>query len=82
MNAKTNAYMTWDELTRTFPDRWVLLLNPEVPETGYDVYGGEFVYKHKNRQRVYEKASELPAGSVFTVVFAGEVSMPANSVIL
>ncbi|MCY7351959.1 MAG: hypothetical protein LH606_15055 [Cytophagaceae bacterium] len=82
MEPKSNGYMTWHELTQAFPERWVLLLNPQMPETGYEAYGGEFVYKNKNRQKVYEKASELPAGSFFTVVFAGDVKMPANSVIL
>ncbi len=59
MKSKSSKYMTWNELTQAFPERWVLLLNPQVPETGYEVHGGatedvlshnSLYFKHNSKQ--------------------------------
>jgi len=78
---KQPTYMTWEQLKSHYPDSWVLLLNPDSPLTGLEVHGGEFVYKNKNRNRVYEKASQLPDGSFFRVAFTGEFKLPENTVL-
>jgi hypothetical protein len=75
-------YMTWDELKSKYPDCWVLLFNPQSPMLGYEVFGGEFVYKNKNREKVWSKANEVGRGHKLTIRFTGNVASAENTAIL
>jgi hypothetical protein len=73
--------LTWQQLTSLYPDSWVLLVNPDVPASGYAVRSGDFVYKHKRQEKVIEKARTLPTGSFIAIKYTGNVSLPANTVV-
>ena len=73
--------LTWQQLTSLHPDSWVLLVNPDVPASGYAVSSGDFVYKHKRQEKMIEKARTLPTGSFVAIKYTGNVSLPANSVV-
>jgi hypothetical protein len=73
--------LTWQQLKTLYPDSWVLLTNPDVPPSGYAVRSGDFVYKHKRREKAMEKAMTLPTGSFMPIKYTGEVAMPANTVV-
>ena len=76
------SQMTFDELKAKYPDRWVLLANPQKPK-GFVYETGEFVYKHKSKMKVAEFAGELTkkvSGQHFEIVFTGEITFPQNTV--
>lgn len=77
----TTHRLTWQQLTALYPNSWVLLINPDVPPSGYAVRSGDFVYKHKRHEKVIEKAQTLPAGSFMAIKYTGDVSFPANTVV-
>lgn len=81
LQSQTANRLTWQELVTLYPDSWVLLLNPDVPPSGYAVRSGDFVYKHKRQAKVMEKAHSLPTGSFMAIKYTGEVSLPANTVV-
>jgi hypothetical protein len=49
---------SWEVIKQRYPDSFVLLENPEF-EREQILKGGIFLYKHKNRKKVYQKESEL-----------------------
>ena len=73
--------LTWAQLQTTYPDTWVLLLNPDSPPTGYEVNEGDFVYRNKNQQKVFDKAGQLPKGSFFRILYTGNLTVPKDTVI-
>ena len=81
METQQRKRLTWDQLQTTYPDTWVLLLNPDSPPTGYEVNEGDFIYKNKKQERVLEKAGQLPKGSYFRVIYTGNLSVPNDTVI-
>lgn len=80
-NTENVPYMSFREIKKKYPDSWVLLLDPKPHPTGMGYYGGRPVYKHKEKMKAMEKASELPKGSFFGVAYTGEIKMPKNTVI-
>ena len=55
---KTKEYTSWETIKKMYPDRFVLLENP-VFEPRPHLKEGIFLYKHKSRKKVIEKALEL-----------------------
>ena len=73
-----SPYLTWHQLKVKYPNSWVLLVNPNVPPTGYKVVGGEFVFAHKNQENVFGAAQHLPKGSVMKIIYTGNLDLPDN----
>jgi hypothetical protein len=55
---KTKENISWEIIQKLYPDKFVLLENPVFER---DVYlkEGIFLYKHKSRKKVIDKALEL-----------------------
>ena len=49
---------SWENIKKCYPDSFVLLENPEYAPKPY-LKRGIFLYKHKNRKKVIEKAIDL-----------------------
>ena len=58
-------YTSWATIQKQYPDSFVLLENP-VFERGQILKSGIFVYKNKNRKKVFEKdvALHLPYATI------------------
>ncbi|MCL2329265.1 MAG: hypothetical protein FWC39_12240 [Bacteroidetes bacterium] len=52
---------SWDSIKERYPDSFVLLVNPEYNPRPY-LKKAVFVYKNRNKKKVYEKAQELGVG--------------------
>ena len=59
----------WENIRKCYPDSFVLLENPEYNPRPY-LKSGIFVYKNRNKKKVYEKALELNVG-YSTVQYTG-----------
>ena len=75
--------MSIEQVKKEFPERWILLANDASTPIGETTSkGGFFVYKNKNRKKVYEKVAELiPKGAIFSVLFTGEERLADNAVL-
>ena len=81
MKQNISHRLSWSQIKTQYPDSWVLLINPEVPATGYAVTDAEVVYKNKRQQKVIEKAQQLPIGSRFAIKYTGAQKLPVDTVI-
>jgi len=66
---KKGMIASWDSIKAHYPDSFVLLENPEYDPKPY-LKRGIFVYKNKNKNKVYEKGGELNIG-YSTVQYTG-----------
>jgi hypothetical protein len=64
-----NRVESWDAIKERYPDSFVLILNPEFTPT-MRFTGGVFIYKHKIRKKVFDKAIELKLHGI-TVRYTG-----------
>jgi hypothetical protein len=55
---KTKEYTSWETIQKMYPDKFVLLENP-VFDPRPHLKEAIFLYKHRNRKKVIEKALEL-----------------------
>ena len=55
---KNNVAESWESIQKRYPDSFVLLENPEYNPRPY-LKRGIFVYKNRNKNKVYEKAQQL-----------------------
>ena len=69
--ATKEKYTTWEAIQNQYPDSFVLLGNP-VFEQGQIVKGGVFLYKNKNRKKVYQKDLELKPSHA-TILYTGGI---------
>jgi hypothetical protein len=81
-------YMTFEELKAKYPNTFVLLKDSEAPQVGIEVYGGKFVYKNKNKDKVIAKIGEIQQKTSlknqkvsWEVVYTGEVKLPTNTIL-
>lgn len=51
-------YTSWETIKEQYPDSFVLIKDP-VFEQEQILKGGIFIYKHKNRKKVFEKDFSL-----------------------
>lgn len=70
MEAKEN-YTAWETIQQQYPDSFVLLENP-VFDAMKGLKGGTFLYKHKNRKKVYQKDLELKPRHA-TILYTGGI---------
>lgn len=64
--------MTWEEIEREFPDKWVLIADPEIGE-GTTIRGGKVIFAHTDRDLVEGRAAG--GGTGFSaVVYPGKDS--------
>jgi len=65
MKTTTKEYTSWDAIQKLHPDSFVLLENP-VYDPLRGLTGGIFIYKNKNRTKVFEKdiAMQLPYATI------------------
>jgi hypothetical protein len=66
---KKRVAENWENIKQRYPDSFVLLANPEYNPRPY-LKRGVFVYKNRNKKKVYEKALELNVG-YSTVQYTG-----------
>jgi len=71
-----------DQLTKEYPDSWVLLLQPRLTDGGATIEGGLFVYQSKQRTDVLNKVKSLDLhNQTWTTLYTGKIEMPENVVI-
>jgi len=68
---KTKEYTSWETIQKLYPDRFVLLENP-VFDPRPHLKEAIFLYKHKSRKKVTEKALELKPHHA-TLVYTGGI---------
>ena len=61
---------SWESIKSRYPDSFVLISNPEFTPMRTFI-GGVFVYKHKSRNKVYDKAIELDLPYSATIRYTG-----------
>ena len=71
METKHENYTSWETIQKLYPDRFVLLENPVFDPRPY-LKEAILLYKHKNRNKVYEKAIELKP-HYSTIVYTGGI---------
>ena len=64
-------YTAWETIQKQYPDSFVLLENP-VFEHGQILKGGVFLYKNRNRKKVYQKDLELKP-SYAAILYTGGI---------
>jgi hypothetical protein len=64
-------YTTWESIQKQYPDTFVLLGNP-VFEQEQILMGGIFLYKNKNRKKVFLKDLELKP-TYSTILYTGGI---------
>ena len=69
METKQEKYTSWETIQKEYPDRFVLVENPVFDPLPY-LKGAILLYKHKSRNKVYEKADELKP-HYSTIVYTG-----------
>lgn len=68
---KINSYVSAASLQAYFDNEWVLLVNPKFNEK-QELLGGNFIYHHKDRNKVSAKAKSLPSPKSIKVFYTGE----------
>ena len=63
-------YLTWENIQNLYPDKFVLLENPEYKGTSPIVKGGIVRYKNRSKDRVVEVANQLTLNHL-TVKYTG-----------
>jgi hypothetical protein len=71
MKIKMEKSISWEEIQKLYPDRFVLLKNP-VYEHGPLIKEAILLYKHKSREKVIEKELELKP-HYSTLVYTGGI---------
>jgi hypothetical protein len=71
MATKEEKYTSWEMIQKLYPDSFVLLENP-VYDPMRSLKGAIFVYKNKNRKKVFEKATKL-ALPYITIKYTGGI---------
>ncbi len=66
----SEAHMTWDEIKRSYPDQYVLLLDADVDDETLVVRGGRVAAHGRNRDQVLD-AVPLPPGAGCALRFTG-----------
>ena len=69
--ATQEKYTDWATIQQQYPDSFVLLENP-VFDALQEFKGGTFLYKHKNRKKVYQKDIELRPRRA-TILYTGGI---------
>jgi len=64
-------YTSWDIIQKKYPDSFVLLEDP-VFDSLHGLKGGFFLYKNKNRKKVFQKDMELKPPRA-TILYTGGV---------
>ncbi len=68
---KINSYVSVARLQEYFDNEWVLLVNPKFNDK-QEFLGGNFMYHHKDRNKVSAKAKSLPSPKSIKVFYTGE----------
>jgi len=71
METKHENYTSWETIQKLYPDRFVLLENPVFDPLPH-LKEAILLYKHKSRDKVYEKANELKPYCA-TIVYTGGI---------
>jgi len=66
---KNRKIENWDTIKERYPDSFVLLLNPEYTSDSR-LTAGIFIYKHKTKKIVYQKAADYHLPHI-TVKYTG-----------
>ena len=64
-------YTSWESVQKQYPDSFVLLENPEF-DSLQGLKGGIFLYKNKNRKKVFQKDMELKPRHA-TILYTGGI---------
>jgi hypothetical protein len=67
----TKEYTSWETIQKLYPDRFVLLENPEF-DSMRGLKGGIFLYKNKSRKKVFQKDMELRPRRA-TILYTGGI---------
>jgi hypothetical protein len=81
VKAPSFPYLTWKQLQKEHPDRWVLLVNADSLPMGYAVKGGQVVASADTQEEALAQAHQLPKGSRMSVVFTGKRGLPDNVIL-
>ncbi|MDR1545034.1 MAG: hypothetical protein LBS50_11655 [Prevotellaceae bacterium] len=60
----------WDSIKKRYPDSFLLIENPDYD--GALLKSGIVRYKHKSREKVYDKAAELALNDT-TILYSGGI---------
>ena len=71
-------FRTKEEIYAQFDSEWVVLADPVIEN--YDVKGGVLVSHGKDRDEVYDKASEIPAPRDLAFMYTGKI--PEGTVVV
>lgn len=71
-------FMTTEEIYSQFDSEWVVLADPVIEN--YEVRGGLLVSHGKDRDEVYDKASEIPPPHNLAYIFTGKI--PEGTVVV
>lgn len=86
MKAKEYTKMTFEQIKTSYPDKWVLVLNPELEKITNEIITGFVAYSNKDRQKVSKalqtelKNSEQEI-KLYKILYTGEVSLPSNTIL-
>jgi len=71
METNHENYTSWETIQKLYPDKFVLLENPVFDPLPH-LKEAILLYKHKSRDKVYEKANELKPYCA-TIVYTGGI---------
>lgn len=71
-------FMTTEEIYAQFDSEWVVLADPVIEN--YEVRGGMLVSHGKDRDEVYDKASEIPPPRNLAYMYTGKI--PEGTVVV
>lgn len=67
--------LTWDEIKRTYPDEWVVLVDVDTNDRSSDVDAGVVVGYGTDCRELVAQTKETLAGKSAAILFTGEVGM-------
>jgi len=72
-NSATMNILNIDEITKLYPDEWVLIGNPEMDEKQIDVVAGIPVFHSKDKKEVCYMGRDKTAGfDKITLIYTGK----------
>ncbi|MBI4646273.1 MAG: hypothetical protein HY738_06670 [Bacteroidia bacterium] len=75
-------YLTIQEMIKKYPDYWILLLNPDF-DNNYELNGGFFIAKSKNKNKLFDKIQKLciKGSKKWRIFYSGQIKIPDNVII-
>lgn len=80
-------WMNWEELTKKYPNSWLLLFNPISKNIGLKAESGYFAYKSKSKAKLVQKSLDkslwenVENVKSIGIFYTGTLKLPKNHVI-